>query len=309
MPCYEVQYSYKNLKLNKYGWLILCDNGFMKIFTRYIFSILMALAFVGSAFAQQAVPNAEPASELVDKEDIAKKLANPIANMISVPLQYEFSRGVGKNQGGSEQTLLFQPVAPFNLGGGDIFVIRPIVAGVREVSVQGATGRPYSAYGIASVTIESFYAPNTNSSWIWGIGPYAQSPSGNSGHFGSQQTGAGVTAVVLNRAGPWTYGLLGYQSWSMGGNPAFGTQNNLYGQPFAAYTTKTAWTFSANMEALYNYDAHRTTNPLYLGVSKLSLFDGVPISFAAGPMYYVSNMPGGPSGWGARATATLVILK
>jgi hypothetical protein len=103
--------------------------------------------------------------------------------------------------------------------------------------------------------------------------------------------------------------LLGYQSWNVGGNPAFGTQNNLYGQPFAVYTTKEAWSYTANMQALYNYDVRRTSNPLYLGVSKLMVFDGVPISFGAGPMYYVSNTPGGPSGWGARATATVVILK
>jgi hypothetical protein len=198
---------------------------------------------------------------------------------------------------------------PFNLGGGDTFIVRPIVAGVREVSVQGASGQPYSGYGIASVTIESFYAPNTNSSWIWGIGPYAQSPSGNSGKFGSQQTGAGVTGVVLNRHGPWTYGLLGYQSWEVGGNPAFGTQNNLYGQPFLAYTNKKALTVTANMEALYNYDTRRTSNPLYVGASQLVIIGGVPFSFGAGPMYYVSNTPGGPSGWGARATATVVILK
>jgi hypothetical protein len=265
-------------------------------------------ARVGTVAVEQS-GSLEPAKKEVDKEDIAKKLANPIANMISVPLQYEFSRGVGLNQGGSEQTLLFQPVAPFNLGGGDIFIVRPIVAGARETSIEYAPGKSFSGYGVASVTLESFYAPNTNSSWIWGIGPYAQSPSGNSGHFGSQQTGAGVTAVVLNRQGPWTYGLLGYQSWNMGGNPAFGTQNNLYGQPFVAYTTHDAWTYTANMEAQYNYDTHRTTNPLYVGVSKLEVFDGVPISFGAGPIYYVSNTPGGPSGWGARATVTLVVLK
>ena len=287
---------------------------------KIINAALLAISVSGVAFAQdiparsgtvaveQSGALKAPKKE-VDKEDIAKKLANPIANMISVPLQYEFSRGVGLNQGGSEQTLLFQPVAPFDLGGGDIFIVRPIVAGARETSIEYAPGKTFSGYGVASVTLESFYAPNTNSSWIWGIGPYAQSPSGNSGRFGSQQTGAGVTAVVLNRQGPWTYGLLGYQSWSVGGNPTFGTQNNLYGQPFLAYTTHDAWTYTANMEATYNYDTRRTSNPLYAGVSKLMVFDGIPFSFGAGPIYYVSNTPGGPSGWGARATATMVILK
>ena len=282
----------------------------MSAFNTIRAAALVATLSASAAFAQEVKPGtASAASGDIDKVGIAKKLANPIANMISVPLQYEFSRGVGRNQGGSEQTLLFQPVMPFDIGGGDTFIVRPIVAGVREVSVQGASGQPFSGYGIASVTIESFYAPNTNSSWIWGIGPYAQSPSGNSGKFGSQQTGLGATGVVLNRHGPWTYGLLGYQSWSAGGNPAFGTQNNLYGQPFLAYTNKKALTITANMEALYNYDTRRTSNPLYVGASQLVVIGGVPFSFGAGPMYYVSNTPGGPSGWGARATATVVILK
>jgi hypothetical protein len=242
--------------------------------------------------------------KVVDKVGIAKELANPIANLISAPFQYNFSRGVGRNQAGSEQTLLFQPVVPLNLSGGDLFIVRPIVTGVRETNVNG-----FSGYGVANVTIESFYAPNTGSSWIWGVGPYAVSPSGNSGYFGSQQTGAGVTGVVLNRQGPWTYGLLGYQSWSVGGNPAFGTQNNLYGQPFVAYTTKDAWTFTLESQAQYNYDAHRTTNPLYFGVAKLEVFDKLPVQFSAGPTYYVSNAPGGPSGWGGRGVITFVFPK
>ena len=273
-----------------------------------VFIGLFALLSAASVNAQTSAATTTPSTN-IDTVDIAKKLANPIANMISVPLQYEYSRGVGATQSGSEQTLLFQPVMPFNMGGGDTFIVRPIVAGARQVNVQGATGQPYSGYGISSVTVESFYAPNTNSSWIWGVGPYAVSPSGNSGKFGSQQTGAGFSAVVLNRDGPWTYGLLGYQSWNMGGDATYGTQNNLYGQPFVSFTTKSAWTYTVNMEALYNYDSRRTSNPLYAGASKLLVSDGVPISLSAGPMYYVSNTPGGPSGWGARAQATLVILK
>lgn len=221
-----------------------------------------------------------------------------------MPFQYNYSRGLGANQSGSEQTLLFQPVIPLSLGGGDNFILRPIVTGVREINVDG-----FSGYGVSNVTIESFYAPNTGSSWIWGIGPYFNSPAGNSGRFGSQQTGVGITGVVLNRVGPWTYGLLAYQSWSVGGNPAFGTQNNLYGQPFVAYTTPTAWTFTLETQAQYNYDARRTTNPLYFGISKLEVIDKLPVQFSAGPTYYVSNTPGGPSGWGARAQVTFVFAK
>ena len=77
----------------------------------------------------------EAVKPTINEEEIAKKLANPLANMISMPTQYEFSRGVGKNQGGSEQSLLFQPVVPFDLGGGDTFLVRPIVAGVRSEDV------------------------------------------------------------------------------------------------------------------------------------------------------------------------------
>jgi hypothetical protein len=268
--------------------------------------LMMVHAHAQDVPARAATVDAVQGGALGDdaKVKIAKQLANPIASLISAPFQYNYSRGVGKNQAGSEQTLLFQPVVPFDLGGGDAFILRPIITGARETNVNG-----FSAYGVANVTIESFYAPNTGSSWIWGVGPYAVSPSGNSGYFGSQQTGAGVTGVVLNRDGPWTYGLLAYQSWSVGGNPTFGTQNNLYGQPFLAYTNKDAWTFTLETQAQYNYDAHRTTNPMYLGISKLEVFDKLPVQFSAGPTYYLSNTPGGPSGWGGRAVITFVFPK
>ena len=67
----------------------------MKTFKRIL--VVIAATTLSSLVAAQSSSAPDGG---VDKVGIAKKLANPIANMISVPLQYEFSRGVGKNQGG-----------------------------------------------------------------------------------------------------------------------------------------------------------------------------------------------------------------
>jgi hypothetical protein len=52
---------------------------------------------------------------------------------------------------------------------------------------------------MSNTQLETFYVPKSNSSWLWGVGPYLASPAGSSGRFGSNQTGAGASAIVLNR--------------------------------------------------------------------------------------------------------------
>lgn len=247
---------------------------------------------------------AEPTTSASEKAEIAKKLANPIANMVSVPFQWNWDQKTGKNGKGHDQTLLVQPVIPMGLSGGDNLIFRPIATASMQSDVNG-----FSGTGMQGVQLEIFYAPNTGSSLIWGVGPYLASPAGSSGHFGSQQTGGGVTGVVVDRTGPWTYGLLAFNSWNLGGSAVSGTQNNLYYQPFITYVTSDAWTIAVNTQSTYNYDVHRTQNPVNAQLSKLVVTNGLPISYMVGARYNVTSMPGGPQGWGARAAITFVFSK
>ena len=280
----------------------------------YLALLLIASNQAGAQTNEPLNPNNLPemtANTKIDKtntrieaEEVAKKLANPVANMISVPFQYDYYHGIGENKQGTAQTLILQPVMPFDLKGGNNLIVRPVTTTVWENNVNG-----FSGYGLDNITLETFYTPNTGSSLIYGVGPIAVTPSGSSGRFGSQQTGAGITGVLLDRKGPWTYGGLIYQTWSVGGNGASGTQNNFYYQPFLAYVTPTAWTFTVVSQSTYNYDVHKAVNPYFLTLGKLVVHDGLPVNYTIGMSYMGTTLPGGPSGFGGRAQITFAFPK
>lgn len=263
---------------------------------------MASLCLPGAALAQEAKQAAPSAPAAHDSTDVAKKLANPIANMISVPFQWNYDRGLGADGKGSDQTLTIQPVIPIHLTEDVNLIVRPIATMDWQRNVDGHTGS-----GMNNFELETFFSPNTDSPIIWGIGPYLSLPAGSSGRFGSQQTGLGVTGVVLRQDGPWTYGVLGFVAWDVGGTDVSGTQNNIYYQPFIAYVTPTAWTFSLDTQSVYNRDLDRASTPINFTISKLVVTDKIPISYSVGIRYNASSLPGGPEDWGARASITFVL--
>jgi hypothetical protein len=236
--------------------------------------------------------------------DLAAKLTNPVADLISVPLQFNSYQGLGADGQGKGYDLVFQPVVPLKLNKDWNYIVRPVVTLGTLDNVDG-----YSGTGLGPVTIETFLSPNTNSKFIWGVGPVLSTPALSGQNFGTQQTGLGVTGVALYMHQPWTVGLLAYQTWDVGGSSEAGTANNTYWQPFISYVTKDAWTFSLNTQSSFNWDGRRAQNPINFAVSKLSKIGDMPVSYSVGTRYFATSVPGGPTGWGVRASITFLFPK
>jgi hypothetical protein len=262
---------------------------------------LLALAtFIASLSATPSF--AQPTDK--DPKALAAKLTNPVADLISVPFQYNYDANIGLDKKGTMNSLVVQPVIPIKLNSDWNYIVRPVVTFESANNING-----FSGTGVGPVLVETFFSPRAAKDVIWGVGPILTTPSLSGNNFGTAQTGVGLSAVGLVMKAPWTVGILAYNTWSAGGNANYGTANNLFYQPFVSYVTKSAWTYTINTQSTFNWDARRAQNPVNATVSKIVKFGEMPVSLSVGARYYLSSVPGGPSGWGARASITFLFPK
>ena len=251
-------------------------------------------------------PYAAWASE--DEAELAKKLTNPVASLISVPIQANWDFHIGPNDA-TRFTLNVQPVIPLSLNDETNLIIRTILPVIDAASP--APGIP-SASGFGDIVQSFFFSPKapTSGGWMWGAGPVFLWPTATNDLLGSGKWGAGPTAVLLKQSNGWTYGILANQllSYASTGGSNRTKVNATFIQPFLSYTTKTYTTFGINTESTYDWEGHQWNVPLNLTVGQLFKIGGQPMQFTLGARYYAENANGGP-GWGARAALTFLFPK
>lgn len=238
-------------------------------------------------------------------DDLATQLSNPVANLISVPLQYNYNSGF-LNGTADQSYINIQPVIPFSIGDNWNLISRTIIP---VVSQDGfTTGGSQNGFGN---TVQSFFfspkAP-TSGGIIWGAGPVIQIPTNTDG-LGADQWGLGLTGVALRQRNGWTVGALANHIWSVSNEDTYGHSSKSFLQPFTSYTTPGATTYGANIEATYDWEADEWSVPVNLTVSQLLTIGGRPVQIGAGVRYWADAPPGGPDDWGARLTVTYLFPK
>jgi hypothetical protein len=262
--------------------------------------VAMVIGCAASSAAQTPKPAAADAAEL------AKKLANPIGALISVPFQNNMDVGIGELNG-SRNTMNFQPIVPFRLTEGYSLITRYILPVITQHDITGA-GEQQSGLGD---TLVSSWISNVKvkNGVVWGLGGAFLIPTATDAALASKKFSIGPTAILLKQAGGWTYGALVNQVWSVAGSEDTAGVDQMYLQPFVTYNWKSGTGLTVNTEVTRNWEASTTTAFVNIMAGGLLRFGGQLVQVQVGPRIPVAAPEGRKADFGIRTAAIFVFPK
>jgi len=271
----------------------------MKLKTSLLFPIVSFL-LSGSIIAQAQTDETQSASA----EELAKKLANPVASLISVPFQNNFEFNVGPFEG-FKYVLNVQPVIPVSLNENWNMISRTIVP---IISQSDVTSNNSSETGLGDIVQSVFFSPKeAKNGFVWGVGPVLLLPTATDDALGLKKWGAGPNVLVLKLKGQWTYGALANHLWSYAGS-GLNDINATFFQPFATYATKSGASITIASENTQDWDNDFFGGFAGVYYAKVTKFGKQTIQLGLGPKVYYGNNPFNPD-WGFRALLILLFPK
>lgn len=233
------------------------------------------------------------------KQELAQTAANPIADLISLPLQNNTEFGLGEFDR-TANVLNVQPVIPLARGK---IVTRTIVPFVWLPDVTSESGR---VSGLSDILFTAFYVPS-GGSFMWGAGPVIEFPTGGS-ERGAEKWSAGLSGVLLAQPGNWTLGLLANNVWSFAGDSERRDVNKGLIQYFIVYQLGSGWYVNSAPIITVDWKAdegQRWKVPFGAGGGKLLFLGRLPVNFQAGAYHYVTKPDNGPD-WQLRFQVQLL---
>nr|WP_245513363.1 hypothetical protein [Enterovirga rhinocerotis] len=242
---------------------------------------------------------AASAANADDTDDLSKKLQNPVADLISVPIQGNFDWQGGDGRGRAA-TINVQPVVPVKLNEDWNLIVRTIM----PLSYRHHYG-PDRVFGLGDITQSFFFSPRHPSGLTWGAGPVFLWPTATDEILGGGKWGAGLTGVALVQSGAWTVGALANHIWSYAGPSGREDVSATFLQPFVSYNFGKGFSVTLNSEASYDWVREQWTVPINLGAAQVFKIGDQAMSASVGIRYYAVRPDSAPR-WGLRAAVTFL---
>jgi hypothetical protein len=245
----------------------------------------------------------ETAGDGPSAEQLAKASQNPVADMISLPFQnnFTFPTGPGDN---AQWVLNIQPVIPIKINDDINLITRTILPVVYAPSPAAGVS---SDFGLGDLQFTAFISPSKTDGLIWGVGPVFQFPTATSDRLGTDKWSAGPSVVALTMQGPWVIGGLVQNVWSYAGSG--GTDvNALLVQPFINYNLPGGWYLTTAPVLTANWKAdssNRWTIPIGGGIGKVLRIGSQPVNIQVQTFYNVER-PAGVGEWNIRFQVQLL---
>ena len=224
------------------------------------------------------------------REELARASQNPMANMISVPIQNNTNFKWGPLEKTQNVTNI-QPVIPFNLTEDWLLISRtiaPIIYQPEFIEGQG------SEFGLGDINQALFIGPSDPGSIIWGVGPIFLLPTATDETLGAEKWGVGPAGVALTMRGPWVFGALVQNIWSFAdsGDTKRDDVNQFLMQPFVNYNLGDGLAIGSSPIITANWEApsgEQWTVPIGVQVSQVIPIGKLPINWILGGYYNVEK--------------------
>ena len=229
----------------------------------------------------------EPGEE--EMGELARSAQNPVANLISVPLQNNANFDFGPREK-TQNVLNIQPVVPFELSEDWNLITRTIVPIVSQPSLFKGQDRET---GLGDTTFSAFVSPVKPGKLIWGAGPIFLLPTASDDRLGSDKWGIGPSAVFLTMPGNWVLGWLFSQVWSTGGSGDRDVSLFTW-QYFVNYNLPGGWYLTSSPIITANWKSKTGedtwTVPIGGGVGRITKIGALPVNLVA-QLYYNVGKP------------------
>jgi hypothetical protein len=275
--------------------------------------VATALVFVSPARAEggdEPEPAAlTPAEEAARANELAKMLANPVANLWS--LNFQFNNFALTNDRWN-YNLNFQPVLPVSLTKEWNLITRPVIQVYNSAPYSTSTGANARTTNFGDWTQVELLSPANSGKWLLGFGPSFIFPTAGSVYTGQGKYQIGPAVVVAYMTKKFILGVFPQQWWSYAGDASRPDTSQMNLQPIATMFFDGGVTvgYSGNIIADWKAGSgNEWTVPIGLGAGKLFKFGRLPVKVNLAAQYMVVQPEPVGQRWNIQIQFTPVLPK